>query len=122
MNFPRSFTKNQPVLFVRSSTFAWFALLMAFTDIASNALCKPFGDLVSGTLGRLVIIAGSLWLVWRLGWLEASGITRLGNWQVWLLALGGLIYFASASLFVFYGKVAFDISVCFVCRLPGLPF
>jgi membrane protease YdiL (CAAX protease family) len=32
----------------------------------------------------------------------------LGGWQVWLLALGGLVYVASASLYSFYGSVAFD--------------
>ena len=34
----------------------------------------------------------------------------MGSWQVWLLALGGLVYFASASLYSFFGRIAFDFS------------
>jgi len=61
--------------------------------------------------------AGLLLLMWRLGGLEGSGIAQSGRWQVWLLAIGGMLYFACAGLYAFYGKVAFDIS-SFV-RLPA---
>jgi membrane protease YdiL (CAAX protease family) len=98
-------------------TIAWFVLVMVFTGIASSALRKPYGDATAGTLGRLAVTACVLLLVWRLGWLRASGIARLGSWQVWLLALGGMIYFAGASVYSFYGKVAFDFSS--LARLPG---
>jgi len=116
MNFLRSITTNQPVLFVFSAAIAWFVLVMIFTGIASSALRKPFGDAITGTVGRLAVTACSLWLVWRLGWLQTSGVARLGSWQVWLLTLGGLIYFTCASLYAFYGKVAFDLST--IARLP----
>ena len=116
MNIFRSFTTNQPILFVICATVAWFVLVMVFTGIASSALRKPYGDATTGTLGRLAVMACTLWLVWRLGWLAASGVTRLGSGPVWLLALGGLIYFASANLYAFYGKVAFDLST--IARLP----
>jgi len=78
--------------------------------IASSALRKPYGDATTVPIGHLVVAACILLLVWHLGWLKASGIARLGRWQVWLIALGGLIYFASASLYSFYGKVTFDFS------------
>ena len=117
MNIFRSFTTNQPVLFVFCATIAWFVLVMVFTGIASSALRKPFGEATTGTIGRLAVTACTLWLVWRLGWLEASGVARLGSGLVWLLALGGLIYFACASLYAFYGKVAFDFSS--LIRLPA---
>lgn len=44
------------------------------------------------------------------GWLDSSDFARLGQWQVWSIAFGGLIYFASASLYSFYGEIAFDFS------------
>ena len=117
MNFLRSITTNQPVLFVFSATITWFVLLMVFTGIASSALHKPYGEATTGTIGRLAVTACSLWLIWRLDWLQASGVARLGSGLVWLLALGGLIYFACASLYAFYGKVAFDFSS--LIRLPA---
>jgi membrane protease YdiL (CAAX protease family) len=48
--------------------------------------------------------------MWRLHWLKDAGITGMGSWRVWILAVVGLLYFASAALFAFYGKVAFDFS------------
>ena len=110
MNFLRSITTNQPVLFVFGATITWLVLLMVFTGIASNALHKPYGGATTGTIGRLGVMVCTLWLLWRLDWLQTSGVARLGSGQVWLLALGGLIYFACASLYAFYGKVAFDFS------------
>jgi membrane protease YdiL (CAAX protease family) len=117
MSIFRSMATNQPVIFVLSSTIAWLVLVVVFTGIASSALRKPYGDAASGTIGHMAVMACTLWLVWRLGWLEASGVARLGSWQVWLLALGGMIYFVCASLYAFYGKVAFDFSS--LIRLPA---
>jgi len=104
------FARNHPVIFGFILTVAWVVLLLVFMGIASSAFHKPYGDAKTGTIGRLAVTACVLLLAWRLNWLEASGITRLGNWQVWLLAGIGLVYFASASLYSFYGKVAFDFS------------
>jgi len=110
MNALKSFATNSPVLFAICLMVVWFVAALVFMGIASGVLRKPYGDTVTTTVGRLAVTACVLWLVWRLGWLEASGITRLGHWQVWLLAVGGILYFASAALYAFYGKVAFDIS------------
>ena len=52
--------------------------------------------------------------------MDGSGIIHWGNWQIWLLAVGGTIYFAIASLYVFYDKVAFDFSN--LIRLPASRF
>jgi hypothetical protein len=110
MNGLESVAMDHPVVFAISLTITWFLLVMVLTGIASSALRRPYGDAATATLGRLAVTACILLLVWRLGWLEPSGVARLGSWQVWLIALGGMIYFASASLYSFYGKVAFDFS------------
>lgn len=110
-----TFARNHPVIFVLILTIAWLVLLLVFTGIASSVFRKPYGDAKTGTLGRLAVTTCVLLLAWRLGWLEASGVVRVGRWQVWLLALAGLIYAACASLYAFYGKVAFDFSSL---RLP----
>ncbi len=117
MNILRSFTTNQPVLFVLSLTIAWFVLAIVFMGIASSTFRKPYGDVTAVTISRLGVTICTLWLIWRLGWLEESGVTRLGSGPVWLLALGGMVYFACACLYAFYGKVAFDFST--LIRLPA---
>ena len=48
-------------------------------------------------------------LIWFVVVLVVTGIARLGRWQAWLLALGGLLYFCCAGLYAFYDKPAFDV-------------
>ena len=91
MNALKSFATNSPVLFVISLMLVWFVAGLVFMGIASSVLRKPYGDAVTTTVGRLAITACVLWLIWRLGWLEVSGITRLGRWQVWGLAVVGML-------------------------------
>ena len=110
MNTLKSIATNSPVLFAISLMMIWFVAGLVFMGIASGALRRPYGDAVTTTVGRLAITVCVLGLVWRFGWLEASGITRLGHWQVWVLAVVGMLYFAGASLYAFYGKGAFDMS------------
>jgi len=117
MNRLRSFATNHPVAFVFSLTIAWLVLLLVFTGIASSALAKPYGGAATGTVGRLAVTVCVLLLIWRLGWLEASGVGRLGSRWVWQIALASLIYFTCASLYSFYGKLAFDFSS--LIRLPA---
>jgi uncharacterized protein len=108
---------NYPVGFVLISVVAWLVLLMVFMGLASTVLHKTYGDAMTASIGRLAVTACVLFLAWRLDWLEASGISRAGSWQVWLLALGGLVYFTIASLYSFYGKISFDYSS--LLRLPA---
>jgi len=105
-----SFARRCPVGFVLVVTIVWVVLLLVFMGAASTIFQKPYGDAMTVSIGRLAVTACVLFLAWRLGWLKASVISRLGRWKVWLLALGGLVYFASASLYSFYGRVAFDFS------------
>jgi membrane protease YdiL (CAAX protease family) len=116
MNTLRSMATTHPTLFAIALVVAWFALLMVSVGIASSALRRPYGDATSSAIARLAVTVCVLLLVWRMGWLEASGIARLGRWWVWLLALGGTIYMASAGLYSFYGRVALDWSPL---RLPA---
>jgi hypothetical protein len=111
-----SFARNHPVAFVLASTMAWLVLLLVLMGIASSALRTPYDDPITGTVGRLAVTACVLLLVWHLGWMKAAGVTRLGRRQVWLLALGGMVYFAVASLYSLYGQVSFDFSS--LIRLP----
>jgi membrane protease YdiL (CAAX protease family) len=111
-----SLALRHPVGFVLVLTIVWVVLLLVFMGVASSVVHKPYGDAMTASIGRLAVTACVVFLAWRLDWLEASGIFRWGSWQVWLLALGGLIYFICASLYAFYGRVGFDFSS--LLRLP----
>jgi hypothetical protein len=109
MDVLRTFATNHPVICALSLTLTCFVSVLFLTGIASSKLRKPYGEAIA-TMMRLAVTAGLLLLIWRLGGLEGSGIARLGRWQVWLLAVGGMFYFAGAGLYAFYGKVGFDVS------------
>ncbi len=111
-----TFSRHHPVVFAIVFPILWVVLLLAFMGIASTVFHKPYGDAMTVTIGRLAVTACVLLLAWRLDWLKASGISRLGSLQVWLLALGGLVYSACASLYSLYGSIAFDLSS--LLRLP----
>jgi TRAP-type mannitol/chloroaromatic compound transport system permease large subunit len=98
-----SLARNHPVAFVLTSVVAWLVLLVVLLGVVSSALRTPYGDATIGAIGRLAVTACVLRLLWHLGWLKAAGVTRLGMWQVWLLALGGMVCFAGAGLYSFYG-------------------
>lgn len=110
MNGIQSFALSKPVWFVLIVIVAWFVLMLLLLGILSGLLRKPYGDPTCATLSRLVAGGCVVVLAWQLGWLQSSGIGQVGTWQVWLLALAGLIYYAAASLYAFYGKAAFDFS------------
>ena len=111
-----NFAKHHPIGFVVVLTIVWIVLLLVFMITASTVFHKPYGDAMTVSIGRLAVTAWVLFLVWCMHWLKASGISRSGSWRVWLLALVGLVYLASASLYSFYGRVAFDFSS--LLRLP----
>jgi membrane protease YdiL (CAAX protease family) len=111
-----NFARHHPISFVLVLTVIWLVLLLIFMGITSTIFQTSYGDAMTVSISRLAVTACVLFLAWRLGWLKASGISRLGRWQVWLLALGGLTFFAIASLYSFYGRVAFDFSS--LLRLP----
>jgi membrane protease YdiL (CAAX protease family) len=104
------FVRKRPILFTLILTVAWFALLMIFMGIASAVFKTSYGDAISSTIGHAAAAVCIIIVIWRLDILKASGIARLGRWQIWLLALLGMIYFVCASLYAFYGKAGFNFS------------
>ena len=116
MSALKSFSTKQSILFVLILIIAWFVLGMVFIFISSSIFQRPVGDATTVTIGRLAITFCTVMMIWQWDWLKASGITLLGNWQTWLLALGGLLYFTSASLYSFYGRASFDFSI--LTRFP----
>jgi membrane protease YdiL (CAAX protease family) len=108
-NFKSFFTKH-PVLSIFSLAISWLVLIMIFAGIAVSLLHKEFGDAITLVIGHLAGIIYIFILIWRLGWLNGAGIIRSGTYKTWLVAIIGTLYFAPASLYSFYGKLAFDFS------------
>ena len=115
----KSFLTKHPVLSIISLAISWLVLIMIFAGIAAGLLNKKLGDTTTLIIGHLVGIICIFILLWRLGWLKGAGITRSGTYQTWLIAIIGTVYFALASLYSFYGKLAFDCSNLFNLSSSG---
>jgi membrane protease YdiL (CAAX protease family) len=117
----KSILFRHPVASVIILVISWFVLMMLFAGIASGLLKKGFGDLIVLSIGHLAGIVYVLLLLWRLGWLEVSGTARSGTYQTWLIAIGGTLYFALASLYSLFGKLSFDfVSLFDLSRSGGI--
>jgi len=115
----KSFLIKHPVLSIISLAISWIILIMIFAGIATSLLNKEFGDTTILIIGHLAGIICVFILIWRLGWLKGAGITQFGTYQTWLIAIIGTVYFALASLYSFYGKLAFDFSNLFNLSSSG---
>ena len=115
----KSFLTKHPILSIISLAISWLVLIMIFAGIASSLLNKEFGDMTTSFIGHLAGIICVFILLWRLGWLKGAGITQLCTYQTWLIAIIGTVYFALASLYSFYGKLAFDFSNLFNSSSSG---
>jgi membrane protease YdiL (CAAX protease family) len=109
----KSLLTKHPVLSIISLVTSWLVLIMIFASVASSLLNIKLGDTTTLIAGHLAGIICVFILLWRLRWLKASGITRSGTYQTWLIAITGTVYFTFASLYTFYGKLGFDFSNLF---------
>jgi membrane protease YdiL (CAAX protease family) len=109
----KSFLTKHPVLSIIGLAISWLVLIMIFAGIAARLFNKGFGDRTTLFIGHLGGIIYIFILLWRLGWLKGAGITQFGTYHTWLIAIIGTVYFALASLYSFYGNLAFDLSNLF---------
>jgi membrane protease YdiL (CAAX protease family) len=84
-----------------------FALIVGLTVLVTGL---PLTHLAPQTMGMLGATAGLLLLAWRLGWLRAAGIARLGFGTAWLITLLAGLYLLWAYIYGFYARSFFDLS------------
>ena len=112
-----SLATKHPVWAALAATLAGLVLLLLLTGLSSGVLRRPYGHPAPEVLGRALLVAGLLVLIWRLGGLEGAGVARPGGWTVWLLALAVTLYMGAATLHAFYGRLLPDLPR--LLRLPG---
>jgi membrane protease YdiL (CAAX protease family) len=83
--------------------------LLVFTGLAFAMLPESEGqETVALLVARLVTTLAIVALLWRLGWLRATGVARAGTWQVWLVTLGATAYEIVIGLWAFFGSLRLD--------------
>ena len=101
---------NSPVLFgVLITLLVWLFYIAAgiFAEIlAQDRAGHDFAE----AIGRLSASFLFLYLLWRFGWLDASGVTRPGTLGAWLVTLLLIAYETIVYQFPLFGDLAFKIS------------
>jgi membrane protease YdiL (CAAX protease family) len=110
MNTLKSFLLKRPVISVISLSVVWLALTMLFGGITSVVFNQEFGNTTTSFSAHLIVVMCVFILLWRFNWLKVTGISRIGDFRIWLLTIAATIYMTTASLYSFYGKFLFDIS------------
>ena len=107
----KAFATKHPIAFCLAALLSWM-IAGAVIAVASAALLQvsmlTFWPQKIGTLGATLLL---LILAWRLGWLQSIGLTKTGNWQVWLFSALTLLYLFPASLYGFFGEASFNFGV-----------
>lgn len=83
--------------------------LVAFTGLAMVVLPASEGQETTAlTVARVATALAVVALLWRMGWLQAAGVTRVGTWQVWLVTLGATLYEILVAMWAFFGSLRLD--------------
>ncbi len=106
MNTFKNFALKRPFVF-GLGLIVIYALLGTLTYpahflFADTEVGQVYGDAVS----KLIIALVFLFLLWRLGWFKASGITRLGNVTTWSVVAIILLYKFPTELYAFTGDIS----------------
>lgn len=109
MNKSRFSLTGMPILF-------GFAIILMY--ILISAILLPINNLISGNqildlyasaFSNLVVILVFILLIWKLKWLEFSGLTSFGNKKGWLITLGMLVYLIPLEIYAFTGGLGIQL-------------
>jgi membrane protease YdiL (CAAX protease family) len=104
MNKFKNFALKRPFLF-GIVLMILYALLTALAYpvhylFPENEAGQLYGDAVTKFLVFVVFLV----VLWRFGWIQKSGITRVRNMRIWLVIAGLLVYLVVIQLYAFTGS------------------
>lgn len=107
MNKFKNFALKHPI-FLGLVLIFLFLLLTILTYPAHFLFAEDeFGQLWGDTLSKTIIFGVFLTILWRFGWLPASGIKHLVKIRIWFVIAVIFIYHMLVNLYVFTGDVSF---------------
>ena len=96
-----------------------FVMILGFISVFLIILAYSWRELFQGSelnqyVGQSVIqLASTLFLIfilWRFGWLRASGFTSIGRGQTWIIIILPLIYVLTKDIYLMTGDFSFEFS------------
>ena len=107
----KRYSASHPLTFTFLGLVGWLLIASIFVFLFGLVLKVNFIELLPQALGAVFATLLFILLAGLLGWLRAAGIARLGNWQVWLVALISTTYLVIAYQLGFFGQIRVDLSL-----------
>lgn len=104
------FASDHPIRFGLVTTLLLWVLYIVAAVLAAIVSRGAPGHQLVEAVGRAAASLLFLFVLWRFRWLSAAGVTRLGGWQAWLLALPVLVYEIVTHFYAMFGDLAFVVS------------
>jgi len=99
---------NSPIFFgIIITLLLWMAYIISgiFATIVSKDI---IGSQLAETFGRIIFSILFLCLIWKVNWSSVAGVTRLGQWQYWLIILGFIVYETITHSYAMFGNLSFN--------------
>jgi hypothetical protein len=96
---------HHPVLFGLFISLMVLASYIATGILAAVVANERAGYELTEAMGRAAASLFFLYILWRLGWLESSGITKRGALDAWVITLIVLAYDLATTTYALFGSV-----------------
>ena len=104
------FLKSKPIFFAFMLVILYILLAILTYPLAYLFPAKEPYIMYGETLAKVIIFVVLLLILRWFGWLKASGITCIGNKEIWLIVGLVLCYKVIVELYVFTGEISFSIT------------
>jgi membrane protease YdiL (CAAX protease family) len=101
----KNFALKQPVLFALALLALYPVMAILTYPLRYLFPATELGQIYSDTTAKLILFAVFLAVLWRFGWIKASGITRFGAGKYLLLIVIVFAYHLAVDVYAFTGKI-----------------
>ena len=105
MNTLKKFATRFPVLFGLMLIALYPVLAFLAYPVSMLFPSSEVGQLYSAAAIKLTMFLACVLILWRFGWIGASGITRIGSRKTWMVVAVIFAYHLVVDLYAFTGKV-----------------
>ncbi len=94
-----------PVLFGFAIILMYILISVILLPINNLISSNQILELYASAFSNLIVILVFILLIWKLKWLEFSGLISLGNKKGWLITIGLLVYLIPLEIYAFTGAL-----------------
>ncbi|UCE20803.1 MAG: CPBP family intramembrane metalloprotease [Candidatus Aminicenantes bacterium] len=103
----KAFAALHPVLFVMIFVFISVLLVVIAYSWGELFPCSELSQYIGQSITQLVSTLCFILILWRFGWLRASGFTSIGRVQTWLLISLPFLYVLAKDVYLITGEFSF---------------